>query len=118
MKHTKSRFNRALCMGIGLLLIGTTSSHADGNLFAAQEMFTEHRYAAGLVHLRKAAETGDRDARRTLGLMLLYGEALYGVEVPTNREDGLRWLRLATADGCETSMHALAKLGKNVAMPR
>ena len=113
MKHTKSRFNRALCMGIGLLLIGTTSSHADGNLFAAQEMFTEHRYAAGLVHLRKAAETGDRDARRTLGLMLLYG-----VEVPTNREDGLRWLRLATADGCETSMHVLAKLGKNVAMPR
>ena len=50
--------------------------------------------------------------------MLLYGEALYDVEVPTNREDGLRWLRLATADGCETSMHALAKLGKNVAMPR
>jgi len=117
-KHTKSRFNRALCMGIGLLLIGATSSHADGNLFAAQEMFTGHRYAAGLVHLRKAAETGDRDARRTLGLMLLYGEALYGVEVPTNREDGLRWLRLAAADGCETSMHVLAKLGKNVAMPR
>ena len=50
--------------------------------------------------------------------MLLYGEALYDVEVPTNREDGLRWLRLATADGCETSMHVLAKLGKNVAMPR
>ena len=102
----------------GLLLIGATSSHADGNLFAAQEMFTGHRYAAGLVHLRKAAETGDRDARRTLGLMLLYGEALYGVEVPTNREDGLRWLRLAAADGSETSMHVLAKLGKNVAMPR
>lgn len=118
MKHTKSRSNRALCMGVGLLLIGATSSHADENLFAAQEMFAGHRYAAGLVHLRKAAETGDRDARRTLGLMLLYGEALYDDEVPTNRKDGLWWLRLAAADGCETSMHVLAKLGKNVAMPR
>ena len=105
-------------MGIGLLLVGATSGHADGNLFAAQEMFIGHRYAAGLVHLRKAAETGDRDARRTLGLMLLYGDALYDVEVPANREDGLRWLRLAAADGSETSMHVLAKLGKNVAMPR
>lgn len=112
MKHTKSRFNRALCRGIGLLLVGATSSHADGNLSAEQEMFTGHRYAAGLVHLRKAAETGDRDARRTPGLMLFYGEALYDVEVPTHREDGLRWRRLAAADGCETSMHVLAKLGK------
>lgn len=112
MATTASRLNRVLFMGIGLLLISTTSIHAEENLSAAQEMFAEHRYAAGLVPLRKAAETGDRDARRTLGLMLLYGQSLYGTEVPTNREDGMRWLRLAAADGCQTSMHVLIKLGK------
>lgn len=112
MTSTASKLNRALAMGMRLLLIGATSVHAGGSLSNAQEMFDEHRYAAGLVPLRQAAETGDRDARRTLGLMLLHGQALYGAEVPTNREEGWRWLRLAAADGCETSKHVLARLGK------
>lgn len=115
--RTAFRLVRTLFMGMALLFITATSSHAAGNLSAAQEMFTEHRYAAGLVHLRKAAETGDRNARRTLGLMLLYGEALYDTEVPTNREDGLKWLRLAAAEGCETSMHVLKKLEKTSQPP-
>lgn len=112
MTSTASKLYRALFIGMGLLLVSASSSHADGNLSAAQEMFAEHRYAAGLAHLRKAAEAGDREARRTLGLMLLYGATLYQAEVPTNREDGLRWLRLAAIDGCETSKHVLAKLGE------
>ena len=112
MTSTASKLNRALLKGMGLLLIGATSSHAGGSLSDAQEMFGEHRYAAGLAPLRQAAETGNGDARRTLGLMLLHGQALYGAEVPTNREEGLRWLRLAAADGCETSKHVLARLAK------
>lgn len=103
--------HRALLAGTGLfLLVGTASSHAQEHLTVAQDLFAEHRYAVGLAPLRQAAEAGDRDARRTLGLMLLYGQALYGTEVPTNREEGLRWLRLAAAAGCETSSHVLAKL--------
>lgn len=112
MTYTACKLSRTLVLGGGIFLISATACHAEDNLTSAQEMFAEHRYAAGLVPLRKAAETGDRDARRTLGLMLLHGEALYGTEVPTNREDGLRWLRLAAVDGCETSVHVLAKLGK------
>ena len=73
-------------------------------------MFAEHRYAAGLVPLQMAAEVGDRDARRTLGLMLIYGQSLYNTEISTNREQGLRWLRMAAAEGCETSQYMLAKL--------
>jgi len=112
MTHTKSNLSRALFMSLGLLFMSATACHADDNLSAAREMFADYRYAAGLVPLRKAAEAGDRAASRTLGLMLLQGEALYGAEVPRNREEGLRWLRLAAADGCEVSKHVLAKLGK------
>lgn len=113
MRTFTSMRHHALLAGVGLfLLVGTASSHTEEHMSAAQDPFAEHRYAAGLVPLRQAAETGDRDARRTLGLMLLYGQALYGTEVPTKREEGLRWLRLAAAAGCETSRHVLAKLGQ------
>jgi TPR repeat protein len=112
MTYTARKLSRTLVIGVGIFLISATACHAEGNLATAQEMFAEHRYAAGLVPLRKAAEIGDRNARRTLGLMLLYGEALYGAEVPTDREQGLRWIRLAAVDGCEISRHVLAKLGK------
>lgn len=112
MTYAKSNLSRALFVGLGLVFTSATACHADDNLSAAQEMFADYRYAAGLVPLRQAAEAGNRDARRTLGLMLLHGEALYGTEVPTNREEGLRWLRLAAAGGCNISKHVLAKLGK------
>lgn len=112
MTHAKSNLSRALFIGLGLVFMSATACHANDNRSDAQEMFADYRYAAGLVPLRQAAEAGNRDARRTLGLMLLHGEALYGTEVPTNREEGLRWLRLAAADGCEISKHALVKLGK------
>lgn len=111
MTHAKSNLSRALLMGLGLVLMSATACHADDNLSTAQEMFADYRYAAGLVPLRQAAEAGNRDARRTLGLMLFHGEALYSSEVPTNREEGLRWLRLAAADGCEISKRVVAKLG-------
>ncbi len=101
---------RFLFVSASLFLAFTTSSHAEDKLASAMEMFAEHRYAAGLVPLQKAAEMGDRDARRTLGLMLLYGQSLYNTEVPTNREQGLRWLRMAAGDGCEISKYMLTKL--------
>ena len=92
------------------LFIAVTSCHAEDMMSSAMQMFAEHRYAAGLVPLQKAAEVGDLEARRTLGLMLLYGQSLYSTEVPTNREQGLQWLRMAAGDGCEISRHMLAKL--------
>lgn len=113
MKHTKSNFSRTLFISLGLAFTSITACHADDQLSEARELFADYRYAAGLAPLRQAAIAGNRDARRTLGLMLLHGEALYGAEVPANREEGLRWLRLAAADGCEVSKHVLAKLGNH-----
>ncbi len=111
MRATCKR-TRFLFVSASLFIAFTTSSHAQDKLMlaSAMEMFAEQRYAAGLVPLQKAAEMGDRDASRTLGLMLLYGQSLYNTEVPTNREQGLRWLRMAAGDGCEISRHMLAKL--------
>lgn len=80
------------------------------DFFVAQELFEEYRYADGLVPLRRAADAGDLRARRILGMMLLHGEALYGVEVPANREEGLHWLRLAAGAGCQLSRSVLSKL--------
>lgn len=101
---------RALLAGAGISLALVFPSHASEELMAAEEAFDDYRYAAGLVHVRKAAEAGDRGARRTLGLMLLSGEALYGSEIPTNRDEALRWLRLAAAEGCAISRHVLGKV--------
>lgn len=111
MMRTNSNLSRTLFMSLGLLFMSVTASHADDTLSAAQDMFADYRYAAGLVPLRQAAEAGNRDARRILGLMLLQGETLYGTEVPANRNEGLLWLRLAAADGCEVSKHVLARIG-------
>lgn len=111
MTDSLSGKGRAILVVLGLLLTNTSSCFADDNLSIAQEMFADYRYAAGLAPLREAAEAGNRDARQILGLMLLNGDALYGAEVPTNREEGLRWLRLAAADGCTISQHVLARVG-------
>ena len=112
MMQTTCKHARFLFVSASLFIAFTTSSHAEDKLMlaSAMEMFAEHRYADGLAPLQKAAEMGDRDARRTLGLMLLYGQSLYNTEVPTNREQGLRWLRMAAGDGCETSKYMLTKL--------
>lgn len=105
--HTRFLFS---FVSASLLFPFATLCQAEDKLALAREMFAEHRYPAGLVPLQTAAEMGDRDARRTLGLMLLYGQSLYNTDVSTNREQGLRWLRMAAGDGCETSQHMLAKL--------
>lgn len=86
MTCRKSLFPRILYTVLGMALMGASACHGGDSLSAAREMFDDYHYAAGLVPLRQAAEAGDLDARRTLGLMLLHGETVYGAEVPGNRE--------------------------------
>lgn len=77
------------------------------------EAAASYRYATALVHFQEAAEQGDRSARRNLGLMLLYGESLYGKEVAGNRELARRWLQAAAADGCEVSAFMVRTLAQH-----
>jgi TPR repeat protein len=78
------------------------------------EAAAEHRYAEALASFRQAAELGDRNAMRTLGLMLLYGESLYGPEVARQPVEARRWLQLAAARGCEVSAFMVQRLGHRV----
>lgn len=93
----------------------TTIAAATDDYLTAQELFADFRYAAGLIPLRAAAEAGDVRARRALGLMLLHGDAVYGSEIAANRDEAVRWLRLAATQGCEASAHVLASLALRVA---
>ena len=100
------------CIACMLLLTSGASCFAEDDLASAQEMFGQHRYAQGLAPLERAAQAGNRQARLSLGMMLLHGESLYGQEVPNRYRAGMEWLRLAAGDGCEVSSHVLTKLEK------
>lgn len=71
------------------------------------EAIESYRYSEALKHFRDAAEQGDVNACRNLGLMLLYGEALYGKEVASNPEQAKYWLHAAARDGSEVSSFML-----------
>ena len=92
----------------GAALLAAPVVHAAGPVYElGVEAAANYRYAEALMHFKQAAEQGDRDARRTLGLMLLYGGQLYGKEVERNPEQAKRWLRAAANDGCEVSTFML-----------
>ena len=76
------------------------------------EAVGDYRYSVALMNFTAAAERGDRDAQRSLGLMLLYGERLYGSDVHLDRQRGERWLRAAAAQGCEVSSFMLKVLAR------
>lgn len=73
----------------------------------------DYHYAEAQRYFQAAAEQGDRNARRTLGLMLLYGGQLYGQEIAGNREQARRWLQAAAADGCEVSAFMVKTLAQS-----
>lgn len=94
-----------------VLVLGAASLLAGPGVMAASPSAYElglaaaadYHYAEALRYFQTAAEQGDRDARRTLGLMLLYGGHLYGQEIVGNRTQARRWLESAAQDGCEVS---------------
>ena len=77
------------------------------------EASSNYRYADAVQHFQAAAEQGERDGQRNLGLMLLYGERLYGADVRRNREQAKRWLGLAAANGCEISLLVLKAMAQH-----
>lgn len=82
----------------------------EAELAAAMDYAADHRYAIALAHFRLSAEQGNVQAQRSLGLMLLKGETLYGSEVASSRAEALKWLSLAASKGCGVSKFVLARL--------
>lgn len=53
------------------------------------EATRDYHYAEALLHFHLAAEEGNRDAQRTIGLMLLDGERLYDSAIQQNHEQAM-----------------------------
>jgi TPR repeat protein len=90
------------------LLLSTPAAVAASRSYErGLEATSNYRYSEALMHFQAAAEQGERSAQRTLGLMLLYGERLYGPDIHRNHEQAKRWLQAAAASGCEVSAFML-----------
>jgi TPR repeat protein len=86
-----------------------------------QEAMSEYEighYREAMSWLAIAGENGDVRAQQMLGLMHVYGEALYGPAVP--RDPGLAraWLYRAEAQGSGVARYALARLDRGQPVPR
>lgn len=92
---------------VTVFLLATPATAGSPALERALQSIDAYRYSEARMHLQFAAERGDREAQRNLGLMLLHGETLYGKEVPTDIEQARRWLQSASRHGCEVSAFVL-----------
>lgn len=70
----------------------------------------DYQYSSAFSHFRLSAEAGNVQAQRSLGLMLLNGEALYGNQIKGNRVEAVKWLSLAASNGCGVSKFVLARM--------
>ncbi|WP_296506438.1 hypothetical protein [Rhodoferax sp.] len=107
------KYKTMLLSAASALLFSTSASatmSADHAYEIGLAAAMDYRYSEALVQFRVAATQGNRDAQRTIGLMLLYGERLYGADVHRNDEEAIHWLKSASASGCETSSFVLQKL--------
>lgn len=80
---------------------------ANDDLERAVEAYERTHYAESVRLLRPAAQDGNLRAQEMLGLMHLYGAALYGAEVPRDLDQARYWLKRAAAAGSAVAVHAL-----------
>lgn len=105
MIHIRNAVRLAGCVAAVLTALPTTA--ASPAFERALESMEASHYLEARQYLQSAAEQGDRDAQRSLGLMMLYGETLYGKEIPADIQQARRWLQTASKQGCEVSYHML-----------
>jgi TPR repeat protein len=99
-------------VGLSVVLMGVAAAPAGADEAqhhheAGLEASAQREYAAALGHFGRAAALGHRDAQRTRGMMLLYGSALYGAEVPRRPDEAWTLLKAAAGAGCEQSAFLL-----------
>lgn len=80
---------------------------ASGEIQAASAAFDNRQYSRALAQLKIAADKGNSRAQCISGLMLLYGEKLYGAEITTDRAAAVRYLEKAAAQGDATAKFML-----------
>ena len=107
------KYKTILLSAASALLFSASASatmSADHAYEAGLAAAMDYRYSEALVQFQLAAKQGNREAQRTIGLMLLYGDRLYGADVHRNDEEAIHWLNLAKTSGDKTSAFVLQKL--------
>lgn len=99
IRHPLSKLSVAAAMQCFALTAGAGSPAFELGL----EALNDYRYTVALMHFKQAAEQGDLEAQRNLGLMLFYGSKLYGADVQSNHEQARHWFESAARQGCEVS---------------
>lgn len=69
----------------------------------------DHRYDEALTRVRQLADAGVPDCQRAAGLMLRYGERLYGSEVHADPEQARRYLEMAARQGDAFAVRLMAR---------
>lgn len=112
MRHAR---NILLALTSSVLLLASTLAAEDpsSTYELGVEALEDYRYSVAQMHFIAAAKKGNRDAQRNLGLMYLYGDALYGKDIPKNRSEAKYWLQLAANNGCEVSRLMLRVLASS-----
>ena len=77
---------------------------------AGLQAATDLRYAEALEHYTRAAALGHRDAMRNAGLMLLYGDRLYGAQLQKDWIRAVHLLAEAALKGCNVSSRVLRQI--------
>jgi TPR repeat protein len=82
----------------------STGHSAEQVYSLAVEAQTERRYGEMLALLRQAAAAGHLEAQERLGVALLGGKNLYGVQLPGNRCEAHEWFLRAARNGSDLAV--------------
>lgn len=94
-----------------LLSFSSHSMAEDPSYEQGLEAASSFKYGEALTHFQVAAGREDKKAQRTIGLMLLYGERLYGSDIQRDEARARYWLQRAADNKDEIAAHVL-KSGK------
>ncbi len=98
---------RCIPLLVAAALVYPAVALANDDVERALEAYERSHYAESVRLLHPAAAGGNLRAQEMLGLMHLYGAALYGTEVPRDLDQARYWLKRAEAAGSAVAAHAL-----------
>jgi len=110
--HRPSRtLARARSAAIAVALLYATSAWSTESAAwqDAEDAYARDHYAVALDGFQRLAAQGDARAAERAGLMLLYGERLYGTQVPRDTHRAGRLLVQASKGGREAAQHLLKR---------
>ena len=109
MRYRETMKARCLLLLTVVAMAMPVAAFANDDLERAIDAYERSHYAESVQLLHLAAEGGNPRAQEMVGFMHLYGPALYGAEVPRDRDQARYWLQRAASAGSAVAAHALRR---------